>query len=154
MDNNNTGHELDWNSTIEKDAGEFILLADGDYEFRVTNFERGRHPGSTNLPPCNKATVHLEFVTPEGKTTLKHSLFLHTKTEGLLSSFFAAIGQKKKGEKLHMNWNTVIGSAGRAKVGIRNWTGNDGREMQSNEIVKFYPKDDQPAAAAYTAGRF
>lgn len=150
---NNTGHELDWNSTIEKDSGEFILLPEGDYEFKVGSFERGRHPGSENLPACNKATVFIEIEAPQGIASIKHNMFLHTKTEGLLSSFFAAIGQKKKGEKLQMNWNTVTGSTGRVKIGIRSWTGNDGREMQSNEIVKFYPKEDQPAAA-YTAGRF
>lgn len=150
---NETGHELGWDSTIEKDSGEFILLEKGDYDFRVASFERGRHPGSEKLPPCNKATVILEFTAPEGTVSIKHNLFLHTKTEGLLSEFFASIGQKKKGEKLQMNWNLVTGATGRAKVGIRNWTSNEGKEMQSNEIVKLYPKDDQPAAA-YTAGRF
>lgn len=150
---NNIGHELDWNSTIEKDSGDFILLPKGDYEFRVSSFERGRHPGSEKLPACNKATVFIEINAPEGTVQIKNQLFLHTKTEGLLSSFFAAIGQKKKGEKLQMNWNTVTGSTGRVQIGIRTWTATDGREMESNEIIKFYPKEDQPTAA-YTAGRF
>ena len=53
-----------------------------------------------------------------------------------------------------MNWNTVIGSTGRLKLGIRNWTSKNGNPMQSNEVSKFYPKDDQPAPTGFTAGRF
>ena len=44
---------------------------------------------------------------------------------------------KKAAKKLQMNWNTVIGARGRCKVGVRNWTGKDGQEYQSNQIEKF-----------------
>ena len=36
---------MDWNDTIESDGQEFVLLDEGDYNFTVTNFERGRFPG-------------------------------------------------------------------------------------------------------------
>ena len=41
--------ELDWNDEIEKDS-DFTLLPEGDYDFTVESFERGRHPGSDKLP--------------------------------------------------------------------------------------------------------
>lgn len=135
--------ELNWDDEIVKDS-DFVLLPEGDYNFRVTAFERGRHNGSEKLPPCNKAVVTLEIDSPEGlgaapaKAYIKHNLFLHSRCEGLLSNFFTGIGQKKHGEPLKMNWNTVIGSTGRCKVTIRKWTGKDGNEMQSNEVKKFY----------------
>lgn len=146
------GRELGWDDQIEKDGPEFILLAEGDYDFEVVNFERGRHPGSEKLPPCNKAIVHIKIETPEGSATIKHNLFLHTITEGMLCAFFTAIGQREKGQKVTMNWNKVMGSTGRCKVGIRNWKGDDGRDLKSNEIKKFY----EPAAkaAGFEAGRF
>ena len=53
--------ELDWNDTIEKDGDEFVLLPEGDYDFEVISFERGRHPGSEKLPPCNKATLSIKL---------------------------------------------------------------------------------------------
>lgn len=146
--------ELDWNDSIEKDSNDFILLPEGDYNFRVTTFERGRHNGSEKLPACNKAIIHLEILAPEGTVKIQHSLFLHTKTEGLLSAFFSSIGQKKKGEKLQMNWQAVSGATGRAKIGVRNWTATDGAIKQSNDISKFYPKEEQPAPATYKPGRF
>ncbi len=154
IDNNYIERELGWDEVIEKDSDDFLLLEAGDYDFVVTAFERGRHNGSEKLPPCNKAVLSLRFDSPKGSVTLQSNLFLHTKTEGLLSSFFASIGQKKKGEKLQMNWNSVIGSRGRAKIGIRDWKSKTGQDMQSNEIVKFYSKEEAPKQAGFTAGRF
>jgi hypothetical protein len=51
-----TGREYSWDDQIEKDS-EFILLPEGDYDFEVMSFERGRHAGSDKLPPCNKAIL-------------------------------------------------------------------------------------------------
>jgi hypothetical protein len=149
--------ELGWDDEIEKESS-FTLLPEGDYDFTVTAFERARHNGSTNLPPCNKAIVSISIESPEGNTTIKHLLFLHTITEGMLSAFFIAINQKKHGEKLKMNWNTVIGSTGRCKVYIDKWVNDKGDEMKSNKIKKFYEPADEtpnhPAPAQYTAGNF
>ncbi len=148
-------HELSWDSAIEKDAPEFILLPEGDYDFTVTKFERGRHNGSAKLPPCNKAVIYLSIETPEGNAVIQHQLFLHTKTEGMLSAFFTAIGQKKKGEKITMNWNAVVGAKGRCKVYIDSWTGNNGEERKSNKIRKFYePEEVKPSVGGFTPGRF
>ena len=147
------GRGLDWDDTIERDGGEFTLIPEGDYTFTVEKFERARHAGSEKLPPCNKAVVTLIIETPDGPVTLTHNLFLHTTTEGLLSSFFSGIGQKKHGERLQMNWATVPGSTGKCKIGIHEWTGKDGDKKQSNDILRFYPKEE-PAPKTFTAGRF
>ena len=53
--NNNAG--MDWDDAIENDGQEFIILPEGDYNFMVTGFERGRFPGSAKIPACNKATI-------------------------------------------------------------------------------------------------
>ena len=142
--------EFQWDDTITKDASEFIILPEGDYNFTVESFERGRHPGSDKLPACNKAILTLRIDTAEGTTKLTHNLFLHSKTEGLLSAFFSCIGQKKKGEPLKMNWQKVIGATGRCKIGIHTYT-KDGEERKNNDIKRFYPKDDGPA---FKAGEF
>lgn len=147
----NTGRELDWEDSIEKES-DFILLPAGDYDFTVTGFERGRHGGSAKLPPCNKAVITLEIVDAEGsRVTLTHNLFLHTITEGMLSAFFGSIGQKKKGEPLSMNWSAVPGSTGRCKIAVRDWKNDDGEDRQSNDIKKFYPKEEEQA---FVAGSF
>lgn len=143
--------ELQWEDTIEKDATDFVLLPEGDYNFTVESFERARHNGSEKLPACNKAVLKLRIDAPEGTTYINHNLFLHSKTEGLLSAFFTCIGQKKKGEALRMNWNMVPGSTGKAKVGVHKFKSDSGEERQSNEIKRFYPKEEGPA---FKAGEF
>lgn len=149
--NNTPEREFEWEDVIENDRPEFILLPEGDYDFKVLSFERARHPGSAKLPPCNKAIVHIEIDSPEGRTVIKHNLFLHSKCEGMLCAFFSAIGQRKRGEQLRMNWNTVSGSTGRCKVGIRTWTKDDGSEGKSNEIKRFYEAEEKPK---FTPGEF
>ena len=129
---------FDWNDEIENDSSDFILLPDGDYDFEVLNFDRARHNGSEKLPPCNKAIVYIKIEVPEGETTLKHNLFLHSKTEGILCAFFTCIGLRKHGEKLKMNWNKVPGSRGRCRVGQRQWSNDDGKTITMNEIKKIY----------------
>ena len=41
---------MDWNDAIVEDGQEFIILEEGDYNFIVTAFERGRFPGSAKIP--------------------------------------------------------------------------------------------------------
>ena len=40
---------MDQNDVIEDDGQEYVLLPEGDYNFIVTNFERGRFPGSAKF---------------------------------------------------------------------------------------------------------
>lgn len=134
--------ELGWDDVIEKEGADFIILPAGDCHFEVTAFERGRFAGSDKLPACNKAVLDIKLTADDGSsTTIKHNLFLHSKTEGMLCSFFSAIGQRKKGEKLRMNWGKVVGSSGRCKIKIREWQSKDGNTMKNNEIQKFYDYD-------------
>ena len=147
---NSEDRELGWDDVIENDSPEFVILPDGDYDFEVVDFERGRHNGSEKLPPCNKAIVHIRIEGKEGVSTIKHQLFLHTITEGMLCAFFTGIGQRQKGEKMKMNWNAVVGSKGRCKIGTRKWTNDEGKEMVFNEVKKFY----EPEAKGFTPGTF
>lgn len=139
-------HELGWDDEIEKDT-DYILLAEGDYSFTIESFERARHNGSEKLPACNKAIVYLKVKGRdvesgrEGEVTIRHQLFLHSKTEGMLCAFFTGIGQRKKGERMKMNWNLVPGSTGKAKIGIREYNGR-----KFNEVKKFYDPADTPVA--------
>lgn len=144
--------ELDWNDAIEKDGDEFILLEPGDYNFRVESFERARFSGSDKMPACNQANLKIVIETPQGIAVIKHQLLLHTRTEWAVSAFFASIGQKKKGEKVTMNWNLVPGSIGRCKVYSEEYKGN-----MYNKIKSFIPKEEQSSQqqqSGYTPGRF
>lgn len=155
--------ELDWDDCIENDSPELVILPEGDYAFKVTKFERGRFAGSEKLPPCNKAILTLEVNSEYGKAIIIHNLFLHTKTEGLICAFFTAIGHRKKGERLCMDWNKVTGATGHCRVSVHEFIKRDGTVGKSNNIEKFYPPYELNEASAeenispqtaYTAGAF
>ena len=158
MTENKIDRELDLDDFIENDSPDYVILPEGDYNFTVMGFRRIRFNGSEKLPPCWKIVLSLEVEAPEGRAIITHNLFLHTRTEGLICAFFTAIGQRKKGEKLRMNWNTVIGLTGRCKVGVHTYVKKDGSEGKSNNIQRFYPKEEAAPPAtpmhAYQAGKF
>lgn len=140
---NNDPHELDWDDEIENDGGQFVLLEEGDYNFTVTNFERGRFPGSKQdgkIPPCNKATLTLTVQTTEGEASVKYDLILWSTLEWKISEFFRAIGQKKHGEAFRPNWSRITGAQGRAHFKPRTYQ-KDGEDRQTNDVKRFYDYD-------------
>lgn len=164
--NNNFEREFGWDDTIQEDSKDFITLTPGDYVFTVTNFERGRHtPNPQNpgkLPACNKAIITLQVETDEGLATMSHNLFLHSSTEGMLSAFFGAIGQKKHGEPLQMNWNTVVGSTGVCRVGNRTYKDNVYNDVKQmiyadsvdwTKVLNANQAQNQPQAPSYQASQ-
>ncbi|OPA76644.1 hypothetical protein BVG16_15805 [Paenibacillus selenitireducens] len=141
--NQNMERELGWDDQIQKDGVDFVVLTAGDYNFTVSKFERGRFAGSEKMPACNQAKLELTVHSPEhGDVVVFHNLFLHTKTEGLLSNFFAAIGQKKKGEPLRMNWNAIVGARGKLKLEINTFKGRDGADRTNNQVKSFYSYEE------------
>ena len=168
-DYENKGYELDWDSEIENEGSEFVVVEPGDYDFVVAAFERSRFQGSAKMPPCKQAKLTIRLDIPNGTCEIKHNLFLHSKTEWKLCEFFTAIGQRQSGQRVAMNWNAVIGSRGRCKVSKRSFESNkDGKTLWSNDVDKFYPPqapangntDNQPqsstpaATTGYTPGKF
>ena len=131
MENNNLGHELDFDGVITKDTS-FELLPEGEYDFIVTKIERGKTNGTDKMPPCNKVDITLEVDQDGRSVPVKHSLLLHSRFEGQIAEFFVAIGLKKKNESLRMNWNAAIGARGKCKLGIRTYNGNE-----YNQVKKF-----------------
>ena len=134
---NNQNMLMDWNDSIETDGQEFVLLPEGDYNFLVTGFERGRFPGGAKVPACNKATITVQVGTENGIAIVKFDLLLYRSLEWRISSFFRCIGQKKHGEKLTMDWNKVINSVGRAHFKQRTYTNQYGEEKTVNDLDRF-----------------
>ena len=149
----NDAHEIGWGDQIVADGGEFLLLDEGDYDFTVTAFERGRFPGSAKIPACNKAVLTLTVQTQKGEANTKYDLILWSSLEWKISEFFRSIGQKKSGEAFVPRWNEVVGSKGRAHFKPRKYLKN-GEERQVNDISKFYdaPQTQQNYASAPQSG--
>ena len=147
MENNmNQNMFMDWNDTIAVDGQEYIVLPEGDYDFKVTGFERSRFPGSTKIPACNMASLTLTVDTPDGTVSVKTDLILYRTVEWRISSFFRSVGLKRNGENMVMDWNHVIGTTGRAHFKPRNYMDKNGNERQANNVDRFLePGDKDPA---------
>lgn len=152
--------EFSWDDPIENDGPEFVILPDGEYDFQVIGLERKRHQGSAKLPPCLMAEVKIDVYGPEGTHAIvTHRLYLHSKTEGLLCAFFTCIGQRQHGQRIVPNWNRVVGSNGRCKLGSREYNGNTYNEIKSFLEPKQWsgqPQTQPPAqqgAQSWQAGR-
>jgi hypothetical protein len=91
---NNQNMLMDWNDLIEDDGQEFVLLPEGDYNFVVTGFERGRFPGGAKVPACNKATITVQVTSPDGNATVKFDLLLYRSLEWRISAFFRSIAKR------------------------------------------------------------
>ena len=135
--NNEKDMLMNWDDAIETDGQEYILLPEGEYNFKVTNFERGRFVGSARIPQCNKATITIQIEAKEGTTSVKFDLILYRTLEWRISAFFRCIGQKKHGEKLTMDWGKVVGSKGRAYIKQRSYTNQNGEEKFINDVDRF-----------------
>lgn len=160
-----TSRELGWDDEIQHDGTPFQVLPEGDYLFSVKKFERARHNGSEKIPPCNKAVLTLALRGAGGSGEVQTNLYLHSKFEWKLCQFFTAVGQRRHGETVRMNWGAVAGASGYCHVGVRKWTGNDGKEREGNEITEFYDPENNPmkqtggeqsgaGTGGYTPGQF
>ena len=137
MDNN----IMNWDDVIENDGQEYILLPEGDYNYRVTSFERGQFPGGPKIPPCPKARLTLSVDTDQGTATARVDLLLYRTVEWKMAAFFRSIGQKKHGEKTVMNWSKVLGARGRAH--FKPSSSKDDQKRQFNDVAYFIDYDEK-----------
>lgn len=150
---------MGWDTAIENDGQDFSPLPEGDYIFQVTNFERAQHNGSAKIPPCPRADLTLTVYGENGKTArVTERIILYRSMEWKISAFFRCIGQKKHGEVLVPDWSKVQGATGCAHFGIREYTGQDGKTHQVNQLDRFIDADPSnpakppmPSADSFTS---
>lgn len=139
------GRTLEWDDTLDPNAGDFVMLEPGEYDFNVVKYEKLRYAGGAKLPACWQAKVE---IVVDGRATIQHNLFLHSKTEGLLCQFFKAIGARMSGDRLQMDWNRIAGATGRCVIEHRTWKGKDGDERTDQQIKKFIMPDEMTDRSA------
>lgn len=142
-----------WDDVITKDESEFTLIPEGEYDYTVERVERSDYAGGNKIPPCPKATIHIQVYDKDGDMIGKTSenLFLHSKQEWKLSEFFRSIGQKKHGEPLVMNWNEVPASSGRCKITVRKFEKQNGGTGESNNVTFLDPPEED---TSFEPGRY
>lgn len=146
-DNQKQEGALSWDDEISQESS-FEVFPDGVYDFIVTNMEREQYEGGDNISACPVAELTFQVRNKETGQEGELSgirLFLHTKTEWVLSAFFASIGQKKPGEPYKPNWNEVVGSKGAFELESRKYTSKtNGKEYENNQVKKWLKPGEVP----------
>lgn len=150
---------LDWDSEIQYTENNFTILPAGEYPFTVTGFDRQNFDGSSKIPPCKMAVLHLTVDGGgAGTAVVDERLYLHTSMMWKLSEFFHAIGQLQKDGSIRMNWNAVPGAMGLVKLKIDTYKNKNGEDRTNNKVERFLPpagggpaSAPLPAAAAPAA---
>ena len=71
-----SGGALDWDAEIEG-KGDFELIPEGDYWFKVQKVDRGWFNCSDKISACNQAIVTFEIFVNGEIRTLKENFLLH-----------------------------------------------------------------------------
>lgn len=141
---------LSWDDEIDE-GQEFKIVPDGDYEFEVSNFERGYYEAKagSKIPSCDQAEYELsvEWKDEDGeirtnKLTLR--LKLTKKLQWLIYEFFESVGLIEKGSgPKKMPWKEAVGCRGICRVGH-----HDANGKSFNDVVKCYPVGLAPKVVA------
>lgn len=146
--NNNTdlGEEIRFDQELTAEVSdEYEPLPEGEYNFTAVYKNQSRFNGSAKLGPCNQMNVDIHV---EGRT-IPHRFYMNTKAVKWafgLNAFFIALGLAQPGQTFRPDWNALPGRTGRCKLGIRKWTGDDGKEHFTNEIKAFLGPDQSTSA--------
>lgn len=126
---NTQGTALGWEDEVEEKKR--ILLPEGVYPFRVESFDREQHNGTTKMPPCNVANVHLVINYNGEDVQIDKKLFLLS-TNGQLFAFFRSIGaQALPDGRIKMDWSKVPGATGYVEINHRSYNGQDYNNIKS-----------------------
>lgn len=137
MNEDYKGKELGWDDSVEKGA-EYVLLPEGEYDFTIESFERGRFEGSEKAPACPRAELKVKVETPDGVCVMNESLLLYDRMQWKLAEFFLSIGAEEVDGRVKMNWNMVPRATGRAIIEQR--AGQKDPSKKFNHVKKFLPK--------------
>lgn len=140
------GKELDWDDEVP--VNKYTTLPEGDYDFVVESFERGRYEGSDKVPPCKRALLKLRVDAPEGTMVMTESLFLYDRMAWKLAEFFLSLGAEEVGGNVKMNWQMVPQATGRATIEVRSDEKDPTKKY--NHVKKYLPKPKKQ----FKAGEF
>lgn len=141
------GKEIGWDDEVEI-GDKYTLIPEGEYDFVVESFERGRYEGSDKVPSCNRALLKIRVDAPEGMAIMSESLLLYDRMQWKIGEFFLSIGAEEVDGKLRMNWQMVPQATGRAIIEIR--PDRNDPTKKYNHVKEFLPKKKKE----FKAGEF
>jgi len=139
---------FNWDSEIENDGGDFVLLEPGVHPFTVKALEKTFYNGGGKVPPCPKALLTLRVGEGASVSDVNDGILLDDSLEWKICQFFRAIGDRSHGQKYKMDWDHVEGKTGYLEIEHREYE-KDGEKRKANSVKKYIdPADVKPATPA------
>lgn len=140
-----------WDEEVQTSDSGFMVFEEGDYAFKVVDFERGMVKSGKNAG-ANQAVYTLRIMDEAGNSCEERYFIplvdsLRWKATKFFKSIKAIPEDTESGSTVRFPWGEVIGKFGRCHVKPRTWTGDDGTERQSNEITACLVGDERTPAA-------
>lgn len=150
--NNDNNEFLNWGESFTAQEDEFVLLDEGVYNFTVTKMEKKIYDGNSSKIKngCPYAELNLQIESPKGTANVRERLYLMKSMQWKLTQFFMGIGQQVVvGQPFNPNWETVIGSKGKAEITQHSYTNQNGDNRTNNQVAHYLkPTDPTPAVNA------
>lgn len=139
---------MDLDERISYDGADFSTIPDGVWPFTVKAVSIVNYKGGKNIPPCNAARVTLRVGYGADMTDVSDNIYLYVDDNGNsnwnIAAFYRAIGYKRHGEEVQMNWSPEF------LVGKRGWCETEQTEGREKDVVfmnvrRYIDPEDAPA---------
>ncbi|WP_270630946.1 hypothetical protein [Limosilactobacillus mucosae] len=150
--NNQNNEFLNWGEGFTAQEDEYVLLDEGVYNFTISKMEKKVYDGNSSKIPngCPYAELTIQVESSKGTANIRERLYLMKSMQWKLTQFFAGIGQPVvTGQVFNPNWETVVGSKGRAEITQHHYTNQNGDDRTNNQVARYLkPQDPTPALNA------
>lgn len=117
---------LDWDATLdeieinEEEEREYITLPEGDYKFKVSDFNYDDYNGSEKIPACKKARLSAKVETEDGTAYASYNFYLYEgKGIDKIYKFLKAVGLDDKSKSLGYLFNKAVQDAAEGTAHIK-----------------------------------
>ena len=145
--------ELD--ELVTYDGGDFKLIDDGVWPFKVKAVSIAQYNGSDNIPACPVINMTYRVGMGPDSTDVSDRIYLYVNDQGnpnfRIAAFYRAIGYKKHGEQVQMNWDEsfLVGKTGWLETKQREFTFTQGSRKgetgTSIDVARYIDPEDAPA---------
>ena len=150
-----TARAMELDESVSYDGSDYKVIEDGVYPFKVKAVSIVQFNGSDNIPPCPCAEVVMRVGTGVDSTDVKDRIHLYVNDYGnpnwKIAAFYRAIGYKKHGEEVKMNWNESFlkDKTGWLETKQREFTYNQGTRKGETginiDVARYIDPEDAPA---------
>lgn len=123
---------------------EYTLLEDGEYDFTIAQCDHQLYDGSAKIDPCDMFVLRLDCSNGTQSGSVFARLYCVKKQLWKINQLMKSVGLVDANAEtgsvqapLGQLFKQLEGKTGRCAVSTRTYTGNDGKEHETNQVDRF-----------------